>query len=202
MTGRHPLDRRGLPLPDPSWPPGREAPEPLERLRRFLNTTNREVGAEALDGPDAARAWLLTDGHSCGVLGDDDVATLHQLRDALWVLVEHDRAGDEPLRGAQQTLERLSAASPVRIRLIPSPGMDSAADGTRGVVGRLLGIAYTAMADGTWSRLKTCRHCHWAYYDRSRNQTGAWCARAACGSRTKARAYRARRRAAERAVAD
>jgi predicted RNA-binding Zn ribbon-like protein len=115
------------------------------------------------------------------------------------VLVERNRADDGALRSARTALDQLSAASPVRIRLIPSPAMDAAGDGVVAVIAGLLGIAYTAMVDGTWRRLKTCQHCHWAYYDRSRNQAGAWCARAACGSRTKARAYRARQRAAGRA---
>jgi hypothetical protein len=201
MTGHHPVDRRGLPLPDPGWPPGREAPEPLERLRRFLNTTNREAGAEALDDPAAARARLLADGHACPVLGEDDVGTLHALRDALWVLVERDRVGEAELRRAVETLSNLSSAAPARVHLVPSPTIAAAGDGVFVVVGNLLGIAYTAMVDGTWRRLKTCQHCHWAYYDHSRNQAGTWCARAACGSRTKARAYRARQRVAAGAAA-
>ncbi len=50
------------------------------------------------------------------------------------------------------------------------------------------------MAEGNWPRLKVCREdtCAWAFYDRSKNRSGAWCSMAVCGNRTKARAYRAR----------
>ncbi len=50
------------------------------------------------------------------------------------------------------------------------------------------------MVDGTWSRLKACRQCEWAFYDWSKNRSGRWCAMSVCGNRTKVRAYRARRR--------
>jgi predicted RNA-binding Zn ribbon-like protein len=53
--------------------------------------------------------------------------------------------------------------------------------------------AAVAMLDGTWSRLKACRECRWAFYDHSRNGAGSWCSMAVCGSRVKQRAYHARR---------
>jgi predicted RNA-binding Zn ribbon-like protein len=64
-----------------------------------------------------------------------------------------------------------------------------------GALADLVGIVYTAMADGTWSRLKACRRdvCHWLFYDRSRNRSAVWCQMAVCGNRTKTKAYRARR---------
>ena len=64
-----------------------------------------------------------------------------------------------------------------------------------GALGELVGIVYTAMADGSWSRLKACRShlCKWLFYDRSRNRSAVWCSMAVCGNRTKTRAYRARR---------
>jgi predicted RNA-binding Zn ribbon-like protein len=57
-------------------------------------------------------------------------------------------------------------------------------------------IVAVAQIDGTWSRLKACRgvHCGWAFYDHSRNQSGSWCSMATCGSRSKARDYRRRKR--------
>jgi len=63
-------------------------------------------------------------------------------------------------------------------------------------LGELLAIIFTAMQDGTWRRLKICHadDCSWAYYDRSKNGSGAWCSMQDCGNRAKARAYRERRR--------
>ena len=51
------------------------------------------------------------------------------------------------------------------------------------------------MRVGTWERLKVCRNdeCQWAFYDHSRNHSGAWCTMAICGNRMKGRAFRTRR---------
>ena len=52
---------------------------------------------------------------------------------------------------------------------------------------------------GTWERLKICSSdtCRWAFYDRSKNGCSCWCSMRGCGTREKARAYRARRQPAE-----
>ena len=62
-------------------------------------------------------------------------------------------------------------------------------------LGWLLSFVYAATADGTWPRLKACREhtCEWAFYDHTKNRSGAWCSMAVCGNRAKARTYRARR---------
>jgi predicted RNA-binding Zn ribbon-like protein len=89
-----------------------------------------------------------------------------------------------------------------------------------GALGHLLAIAFTAMTDGTWQRLKACREpacrepacrepacrepacrepacrepaCRRAFYDHSKNRSGTWCDMATCGSRAKLRAYYRRR---------
>jgi predicted RNA-binding Zn ribbon-like protein len=43
--------------------------------------------------------------------------------------------------------------------------------------------------------LKGCRQCGYAFFDRSKNRSAAWCAMSICGNRTKNRAYRRRRSA-------
>jgi predicted RNA-binding Zn ribbon-like protein len=55
-------------------------------------------------------------------------------------------------------------------------------------------IALASMLDGAWPRLKVCRKCEWAFYDRSKNRSGSWCSMQLCGNRLKTRAYRTRRR--------
>jgi predicted RNA-binding Zn ribbon-like protein len=69
--------------------------------------------------------------------------------------------------------------------------------GIDAALGRLLAIAATARADGTWLRLKACpgESCQWALYDRTRSRTRTWCASAKCGARTRSRNYRLRRSA-------
>jgi predicted RNA-binding Zn ribbon-like protein len=75
--------------------------------------------------------------------------------------------------------------------------LEARAAGVDGAFGRVLASAHAAMLDGTWRRLKVCRNsgCGWAYYDRSKNVSGAWCAMEICGNRRKTRAYRRRQRA-------
>ena len=53
----------------------------------------------------------------------------------------------------------------------------------------LLGILHEAQLTGHWSRLKGCRQCGYAFFDRSKNRSAAWCAMSICGNRTKNRAY-------------
>jgi predicted RNA-binding Zn ribbon-like protein len=72
--------------------------------------------------------------------------------------------------------------------------LEPQAGGAAGALGRLLVIVQTAIAAGTWQRLKACREhsCEWAFYDHTKNRSGAWCTMDVCGNRAKARAYRER----------
>ena len=63
-----------------------------------------------------------------------------------------------------------------------------------GAVATLLGILHEAQLSGDWSRMKGCRQCEYAFFDRSKNRSAAWCAMSICGNRTKNRAYYRRRR--------
>jgi predicted RNA-binding Zn ribbon-like protein len=67
-----------------------------------------------------------------------------------------------------------------------------------GALAALLAIVHDAMVAGSWARLKACREhtCAWAFYDHSKNRSGAWCSMSVCGSRSKARTYRQRRKTA------
>ena len=67
------------------------------------------------------------------------------------------------------------AADRARFTLdLDSPELAAPAPGVDGLLGRVLAIAYGAMVDGTWSRLKACRNhgCRWAFYDYSREPLG------------------------------
>jgi predicted RNA-binding Zn ribbon-like protein len=60
-------------------------------------------------------------------------------------------------------------------------------------VATLVGILHEAQVLGTWARMKGCMQCGYAFYDRSKNRSAAWCAMSICGNRTKNRTYRQRR---------
>ena len=70
--------------------------------------------------------------------------------------------------------------------------------GVDGAVATLLGILHEAQLTGDWSRMKGCRQCGYAFFDRSKNRSAAWCSMSICGNRTKNRAYYQRRRPSTR----
>jgi predicted RNA-binding Zn ribbon-like protein len=74
--------------------------------------------------------------------------------------------------------------------------LEPAIDGVEGVPARLLAAVPLAQADGSWRRLKICCNdaCGRAFFDTSKNHSGAWCDLGTCGNRLNARASRARRR--------
>ena len=172
------------------------APGRLEVLRKFVNTRDVEDGIEELGTPAAVRAWLREHGlPHVPRPGAGDVARLTALREALrGLMLANNGQADE--RRALEHLRAEAARVPLRVRF-DDRGDSALVPGGAGVdavVGELIGIVHEAMADGTWPRLKACRAdtCEWAFYDRSRNRSGAWCSMAVCGNRAKARTYRRR----------
>ena len=178
--------------------PGNRTPAPgrLRTVQRFVNTLDIENGVEELETP-AALARLLDE---IGVLSDGNPLTGHDLRYALEVREALRRLllannGPPPDAETLATLERAGKAAHLALGF----GRDGAAElvpqagGIEGALGRILAVVQTAMAAGTWSRLKACRRdvCFWVFYDRSKNHSSKWCAMSVCGNRTKkARAHR------------
>jgi predicted RNA-binding Zn ribbon-like protein len=82
----------------------------------------------------------------------------------------------------------------VRFDASGEAGLTPRARGFAGALAALLVPVASASADGTWARVKACRadDCQWAFYDRSRNRSGAWCEMSVCGNREKVRSYRSR----------
>jgi len=175
------------------------APGELELVRAFVNTHNIEAGRDEMGDADGARAWLrartlLVDDST---VGEADARRVRATREALRALLrEHNGVGGraDALTVLNEAIAR-ARLTPVlrddeRIRLEPVAG------GVDGALGRILAAVCAATQDGTWTRLKACRHagCQWAFYDASKNRSATWCSMAICGSRTKVRAYRQRRR--------
>jgi predicted RNA-binding Zn ribbon-like protein len=180
-------------------PGGRpKAPGRLELLQRFINSHNHDFPRDwdRLGTPEQAQAWLR---HK-RLVGPDvrisagDVARLCELREAIRALTIANQAGQpdpasvDILRKASRTARlRVAVDDGGRIVLEPfRPNLD-------GAIATLLGILHEAQLTGQWRRLKACRQCGYAFFDRSRNRSAAWCAMSICGNRTKNRAYRRRR---------
>ena len=180
-----------------------EAPGELEQVRAFVNTIDLEEGAEDLTGPDELAAWLVERGLAPAglVATTDDLDHALALREALRaVLLAHNATtGFEEFVHADVVRVLGAAADRSEMRRgfskTGSGTLAPEADGVDGALGQLLAIAHRSAADGTWARLKACRDdtCQWAFYDHTKNRSGAWCNMAVCGNRAKARAYRERR---------
>jgi len=184
------------------WPePGGRAPAPgeeLHRLQDFVNTNDVESAADALGTPEKLRRWLVAIGAiPREATVDREVhARAIAIREGLRALGEANN-GEEPDRRWVEAMNRAAAGVPL-VASIGGPGWHLAGveRGVDGYLGGILATLLSSMADGSWSRVKACRNdtCRWLFYDASRNRSGTWCTMAICGSRMKARAYRARRR--------
>ena len=178
------------------------APGPLALVQAFVNTQygQQRRAYVKLTSPEELRAWLvahdlLADGTP---VTEGDFRRVLLLREALRSLL---RANNETgmLASLVEVLNHLASNAPLTVRFHHDglPTLEPDIAGVDGALARLVGIVFTAMMDGTWARLKACRNdrCQKAFYDTSKNRSGAWCSMAGCGSRLKARAYRHRRSA-------
>ena len=172
------------------------APGPLALVQALVNTQYGQ-GQRAhieLTSPEQLGVWLvarrlLTDGTP---VTPGDFRRVLLLREALRSLL---RANNETEMPASQVevLNRLACNARLTVCFqhdgVPTLEPDIA--GVDGAIAHLVGIVFIAMTDGTWARLKVCRNelCQKAYYDTSKNRSGAWCSMAGCGSCQKARAY-------------
>jgi predicted RNA-binding Zn ribbon-like protein len=168
-------------------PGGRpKAPGRLELLQRFINSHNHDFPPEwdRLGTRSKAQAWLRRKGliGSRERISEADAARLRELREAIRALLVGRRAAIEP---AQLRIVVDDAGRTV---------LEPAARGADGAVATLLGILHEAQLSGEWGRMKACRKCEYAFFDRSKNRSAAWCAMSICGNRTKNRAYYRRRR--------
>ncbi|ARH95311.1 hypothetical protein STRMOE7_15805 [Streptomyces sp. MOE7] len=180
----------------------RKAPDSLLLVQDLVNTLDVETGEDALAAPDGL-ADFLRDHDAPGLPPEEPEpasgAELHELREALREVCLAHTAGTPVPAPAARSLDRLLAAAPLVLTVAPDGGaaLRPAAGlrGTARLTARIAAGIATAVADGTWQRLKACEahDCRWAFYDRSPAGRSRWCTMAVCGSRAKMRTYRARR---------
>ena len=174
------------------------APDALRLVQEFVNTNDLEGNRDALATPDGMGAWLVDRDLLSPDAGVDPAshARVVAVREGLRAL---GRANNEESldSGLVDAMNRASAIVPLHLaRDVDGWALQPSAVGVDAFLGRILGAVASADADGSWSRVKACRNdtCRWLFYDHSRNRSSTWCAMAVCGSRMKARAYRARQR--------
>jgi predicted RNA-binding Zn ribbon-like protein len=174
-------------------------PRGIALIEEFVNTADLERETDALAGASGLRDWLAErDLLPAGAgVTDADVPRAQRLREAIRSLL-HGNSGEPLDKAAVATLNASADDAHLRVHFSHDGGAELVPDehGVPGALALILGLTYTAMADDTWSRLKVCREhsCQWAFYDNSKNRSRTWCSMRVCGNRTKARAYRSRRR--------
>jgi predicted RNA-binding Zn ribbon-like protein len=176
----------------------------LQLLQDFVNTNDLEGGHDRLASPALLLAWLAERGLVEADAAADPVSHARALAIREGIRALGRANNEEPLDVLRVTaMNEAAAAVPLTASLRPVAGdgawdLVPAAANVDAFLGRIMAIVIRAMADGSWSRIKACRNdtCRWLFFDQSRNRSGTWCSMAICGSRMKARAYRARQREA------
>jgi predicted RNA-binding Zn ribbon-like protein len=179
--------------------PGDRAPAPgsLAIVQAFVNTVDREHGPDLLDEPSGLEEWLARH-HMPVRVSAAERDHAREVREALRALLLANN-GEPHDAGAQVLLERAARHAKLEPAFAPDgAALVSRARGVDAAIGRILAVAFAAMLDGSWQRLKACPRevCGWAFYDRSTNASATWCSMRVCGGRVKAGAYYRRRRAA------
>lgn len=175
----------------------RGTPEPLALIQAVVNTRYGRTRPDDWRSPEQLREWLIHNQLLAREtpLSQGDQRRLIEVREALRGLL-YSNNGMPVAPEHIETLNHIAKHAPLIIHFRQDGQTNLVPDieGVDGVTSLLLGIVFTAMADGTWTRLKACRNerCQKAFYDSSKNRSGTWCAMATCGSRIKARTYRQR----------
>jgi predicted RNA-binding Zn ribbon-like protein len=128
-------------------------------------------------------------------ISEAEAARLRELREAIRALAIANQDG-QPAAAATDAVRRAARTARLSIAIDDAgrTALEPEPRGIDGAVATLLGILHEAQLGGHWPRLKACRECGYAFFDRSKNRSGAWCAMSICGNRTKNRAYYRRRR--------
>lgn len=188
-------------------PQHQAAPRDLECVRRFINTWSipNQTRTATDDLPlFASDAYKWREALSPHPRADGDTL------DRLLALRSDLRKSCEGLDDDSVLLNAWFASVSLSVRITSLEEGASQlcvmpADGS--YIAYILAAVANAISSGTWSRLKTCGDCRWAFYDITRNGSKRWCGMTkgggdgrACGTIAKVSAFRAR--AAARAKSD
>jgi predicted RNA-binding Zn ribbon-like protein len=177
-----------------------QIPAEARLILDFVNTYDVEDDTDKLASPAELRAWLdereLFPAGS-GEPSAEDLELATGTRELLRAVLIANNGGELEAQALAQ-LNEAAAGSPLVLRFSGdgTPALEPECDGTRAALARILAGIPKLMADGRWRRVKACPadHCEWAFYDHSKNRSRTWCSMNVCGNRSKARAYRERRR--------
>jgi predicted RNA-binding Zn ribbon-like protein len=187
----------------PRYDVPKAAPAPLALVQRLVNSIDLERDHEWLASPADLTKWLKEARlEPPSRVTAADVRRAQALREAFRLLLAANNRGEAPPADALATVNRTARTGRVALELAKDGQLvvRAHAEGMAGALGAVVAVAFEAMLDGRWQRLKACRNCRWAFYDYSRNRVASWCSMSLCGNRLKTRRYRKRKaaRGAER----
>jgi predicted RNA-binding Zn ribbon-like protein len=165
-------------------------------VQSFVNTVDLEHGREWLGTPAELSSWLVDNGLGGPLeLGAVDVQRAIELREALRALLRANN-GDPVAADAIAAVNRAASAARLAVELEDARHvrLEPYGRGLDAALGAIVGVAVMAIVDGSWTRLKACPNCRWAFHDYSRNRSARWCSMQLCGNRLKTGDYRRRRR--------
>jgi predicted RNA-binding Zn ribbon-like protein len=172
-------------------------------VQDFANSHFTEAPEEDRDRPaEPMMAW----GRRFGLfrrgarLSPREVTEVVELRRLIREAIAANHAGQRMSSADVRRLNEIAREASVHVQFDGRGDVSLVGDdaGVDGLAARMFAVIAEARRDGTWQRLKICRadDCAWAFFDRSKNGSGAWCSMAECGNRAKAKAFRERRRKA------
>jgi predicted RNA-binding Zn ribbon-like protein len=154
---------------------------------------------ERLKTADDLDRWLVEAGLGTAPKASaDDLTDAQQLREAVWSLVERSLADGSPRPADRRLVNEWAARHPPLPQL--GPGWTPVSDGRNDVGGALSAVALDAvdlLAGPDRTRIRRCGRCTLHFVDRSRPGNRRWCSMELCGNRSKAEAYRDRRKSRE-----
>jgi predicted RNA-binding Zn ribbon-like protein len=177
--------------------PAKRAPAPggLSVVQEFVNSVEMPDGDDQLADVEGTNAWLAGHGFTASA-GEPQRRRLVETRELLRILLAVSGGQSFPDDVAARLARLLDAAAIHPVVNSEGVYLASSAVGVDGFLATILAALVQATIDGTLRRLKVCRRdeCRWAFYDSSKNGCSTWCSMRVCGSRAKAKAYRARHR--------
>ena len=154
-------------------------------------------GPDQLDTAERAAAWCAAQGLP-SITNQKDCDRLREFREVLRDVI-YANNGEGDLNRAWDALRPFAESAQIGFTVDSQRGpmLRPRGDGAGAVIAALLALVNDAVCDGTWSHMRACRKdtCRFAYYDRSKNGSRAWCSMAVCGNREKAHRRRQRDRA-------
>jgi predicted RNA-binding Zn ribbon-like protein len=172
-----------------------EASGQLELVREFVNTLALPEGPDQLATPAEASAWCRAHGLPA-IMNRSAADRLRGFREALRVALFANNGEYDARRAWSGLAPYVEGAKLVVGVRDCAPFLHAAGTGSDATIAALTAIVYDAVSHGTWHRLRACRKesCRYAYYDRSKNASRAWCSMTTCGNQEKAQRRRRRER--------